>query len=120
MYTVEGNPDSDIICEWYVKIWSQTSYTGEHEAVICKVAKKKRDKRQTKQKVEKSNKSQHFDANADMSKLLRGVTAGDSKALQRLTFFIIDFCVIDDYTIMCIIPLASEIQTGKKDVVTYI
>lgn len=55
-----------------------------------------------------------------MSKLLRGVTAGDSKALQRLTFFIIDFCVIDDYTIMCIIPLASEIQTGKKDVVTYI
>lgn len=85
------------------------------------VKKNVRDKRfSNKAESEKSNKSQHFDANADMSKLLRGVTAGDSKALQRLTFFIIDFCVIDYDTIMCIIPLASEIQTGKKDVVTYI
>lgn len=102
---------------------NKTSYTGEHEAVICKVDKKKYGQTSNKAESEKSKKSQHFDhfdANADMSKLLRGVTAGDSKALQRLTFFIIDFCVIDDYTIMCIIPLASEIQTEKKDVVTYI
>lgn len=59
MYSVEGNPDSDINCEWHVKIWNQTSYTGEHEAVICKVNKKNiRDKRRFSNKAEseKSNK----------------------------------------------------------------
>lgn len=57
-----------------------------------------------------------------MSKLLTGVTAGASTALQRLIFYYYYyyyFCVTDYYTIMCIIPLASEIQT-EKGVVTYI
>lgn len=69
---------------------------------------------QIKQQGEKSNKAQHFDANADMSKLLTGVTAGAATALQRLIYYYYYFCVIDYYRIMCIIPLASEIQTAKR------
>lgn len=46
MYSVEGNPDYDIIYEWYVSVWNQTSYTGERETAICNV-----DERNTLQNI---------------------------------------------------------------------
>lgn len=98
MYSVEGNPDSDIIYEWYVSVWNRTSYTGERETAICNV-----DERNTLQNIvsqikqgvivkkRKSQKLQHFDANTDMSKLLTGVITGASKAPQRQIYLSLFF-----------------------------
>lgn len=94
MYSVEGNPDSDIIDEWYVSMWNWTSYTGEWEAVGCDGNERNihnkhcfSNKAGGDSKKRKGQTSQLSDANTDMSKLLTEVTTGGttvaSKAAQK-------------------------------------